>query len=246
MRVSAVQFKARREDLDASRAALVALADRAAARAHLCVLPEMAVTGYVHPSADHVRAVAEPPEGATFEALAPIAARHGTWLVCGFPELSGDSLYNSAMIVDPGGGLAGIYRKTLLYEADLPWATPGDTGYQRFECEAGAFGVGICMDLNDDSFTEWVRSADLRAVAFPTNWIDEDHDVWPYWAWRMADSGAALVAANTWGSEDGTRFRGLSAVVDGYTIRAAAPASGDGIIGCTLPATDWPGAPEGR
>jgi predicted amidohydrolase len=230
VRVGFVQFRARKGDLEGSRSALVALAERAAEGVDLCVLPEMAVSGYVFPDAAAVRQVAERPDGPTARALAAVARRRGCWLVAGFAEDAGDRLYNSALVFDRDGGLAFVYRKTLLYDADLPWATPGDSGYAAFDTGVGRFGVGICMDLNDDRFVAWVRGAGLRAVAFPTNWVSDDSgvDPWAYWAWRLQGVDAALVAANTWGTDGDTRFTGRSAVLRSRVIRAHLPEQGDG------------------
>ena len=235
MRVAAVQFKARRGRPAESRGALVELAGRAAEGADLVVLPEMAVTGYVFPDAASVAAVAEPAAGPTCAALAEVARLRRAWLVCGFPERAGDRLYNSALVLDREGALRAVYRKTLLYDADLPWATPGDSGYALFDTGAGVFTVGICMDLNDDAFVGWCRDQRPRAIAFPTNWIDEDSPVWSYWAWRLQGCDAALVAADTWGCEGQTRFRGESAILDGLVLRAAAPREGDAVLRATLP-----------
>ena len=243
MRVAAIQFKARRSaspmaDLDRSRDALVALAQRAAPGRDLVVLPEMAATGYIFADAAAVGAVAEASDGPTLRALAPVAREHRCWLVAGFPERDGDRLYNSAIVVNPRGDLAEVYRKTLLYDEDLHWATPGDTGYVAFDTGSGRFGVGICMDLNDDAFVAWVAGAELDAVAFPTNWVHEgsDIDLYTYWAWRMAPvESVALVAANTWGVEGQTRFSGRSCVLHRRRILGQLPETGDGIVRVTLP-----------
>ena len=234
MRVAAVQYKAIKGDPRGSLAALLQLARAAARGSDLTVLPEMAVTGYVFPDADAVRAVAEPAEGVTCAALAEVAREHGSWMVAGLPERDGDRLFNSALVIDPAGELRFVYRKTLLYEADVPWATPGDSGYASFDTEAGDFTVGICMDLNDDRFVTWCGQARARAVAFPTNWIDEGEQVWPYWAWRLGGTPSALVAANTWGAEGDVGFRGESAIIDGRAVLAAAPVTGDGVLRAVL------------
>ena len=235
MNVAAVQFKPRpKGDKDAALAALAGLAAQAAPGRELVVLPEMAATGYIFTALEAVRAVAEAPDGPTFQALAPVAAAHGCWLVVGFPEAAGELVYNSAMVIDPSGTLAFCYRKTLLYEADLPWATPGDSGYRRFDTRTGSFTVGICMDLNDDAFVAWCRESGVRAIAFPTNWIDEGHDVWPYWAWRC-EEGPALIAANTYGEDEGVRFSGRSAIIDGRRVLGWTDADGDAVVVATLP-----------
>lgn len=236
MRVSAVQFKPPKGDLPSARARLVRLAMRAAQDSDLVVLPEMSVSGYVFPDADSVRPAAERPDGPTYRALAPIARASGAWIVAGFAEDAGDRLFNSALIIDPRGALHAVYRKTLLFENDETWASPGDSGYLRIVTDAGAFGVGICMDLNDDRFVNWCASADLKAIAFPTNWLATDSgiDVWHYWAWRMDAVPATLVAANTYGLEAGILFCGRSAIMHGWRVLAAAPPEGDGIIRAVL------------
>jgi N-carbamoylputrescine amidase len=236
MNVAAVQFKPHRGDKPEALRQLVTLARAAAAGSDLIVLPEMAATGYLFADPAAVRPVAETPAGETFQALSPVAREAGAWLVCGFVEDAGDRLYNAALVIDRAGKLAFTYRKTLLFEADTAWATPGDSGYRTFDTGRGTFGVGICMDLNDDRFTAWCATSGARAIAFPTNCLDQGDDVWPYWAWRLREVPAALVAANTYGPEGEIAFRGTSCILDGRVVRDAAPRSGDAIVRATLPA----------
>ncbi|MEM6927384.1 MAG: carbon-nitrogen hydrolase family protein, partial [Myxococcota bacterium] len=235
-----VQFRAVKGDVETSRERLVALVERAAVDADLVVCPEMAVTGYVFEHADDVRRVAEPARGPTFEALREVARTRRCFVVAGFPEIDGDTLYNSAWVIDDRGELAFVYRKTLLYTEDLHWAEPGDSGYHAFDVAGVRVGVGICMDLNDDRFVDWIADAECEAVAFPTNWVrsdDDQVDTWTYWAWRLGGLSAALVAANTWGCDGDIEFSGRSAVLADRTIHAALPPCGDGVLRATIEAT---------
>lgn len=234
MRVAAVQFKADRSDLNGSRAALAAAVARAAVGSDLVVCPEMAATGYVFRDAAHAATVAEDPQGPTFQLLQPHARSQGAWVVAGFPERDGGRLYNSAMVIDASGELVFVYRKTLLFDADQTWAQPGDTGYAAFDTAFGRFGVGICMDLNDPEFVAWSASAGLDALAFPTNWIDEGADVWPYWRWRAALARTTLIAANTYGPDAPLSFVGQSAVLNARGVIAAGPHRGEAIVRATL------------
>ncbi|MEQ1507974.1 MAG: carbon-nitrogen hydrolase family protein [Myxococcota bacterium] len=236
MRIALVQYR-RQHPVDVSRVELVGLATAAAVGSDLVVLPEMAVTGYAFAGPDAVRAVAEAPDGPTVASWAAVARGAGCWVVGGFPERDGDRLFNSAAIVDPRGALRFVYRKTLLYEADLPWAAPGDSGYRAFDAEHGRFGVGICMDLNDDGFVGWVNGADLDVIAFPTNWVrdpDDSLDPWTYWAWRIDASGAALAAANTWGVDGGLSFTGRSAILHRRRLLGALGETGNGVVRATV------------
>lgn len=238
MRVAAVQYKAPKGDKEQALRELAHLAERAAPNQDLVVFPEMAATGYLFDSPEDVETVAEESSGPTLAALAPIARANGTWMVIGFPERAEEGFYNAALVIDRTGSLVFTYRKTLLYDADLPWALPGNSGYRAFDTGAGRFGVGICMDLNDDAFVAWCAREKLRVAALPTNWIHEEdalYDVWTYWALRMAHAReTALIAANTYGSERDTVFCGKSAVLDRFTVLDAAEAAGKEIVRATL------------
>jgi protein N-terminal amidase len=231
MRVAAVQFKATYADPAASRARVESrMVEARTAGVDLIVLPEMAFTGYVFAGPSALEAVAEPADGPTYAWASEQARRARCWVVVGFPERAADRLFNSALVVDPAGGLAFCYRKTLLFDADRTWATPGDSGYRRFETDAGSFAVGICMDLNDPRFLLWAWRQRLDVLAFPTNWIEEGLDVHAYWRERTEGSGAGLAAANTWGPERGVEFSGRSALMAGGEVVAAARRRGDACL----------------
>lgn len=242
MRAAAIQFKGNRKDLDGRRAALARWVWAAGPQTDLIVCPELAVSGYFFSERAEAFTVSEAPRGPTFQALAPVARALKTWVVCGFVERDQDRLFNSALVIRPDGSLAFVYRKTLLFEADEVWASPGDSGYSVFESDGGTFGIGICMDLNDDRFTDWLRQAAPDAVAFPTNWIEEGIDVWPYWAARLNGGRSALLAANSWGPEGVQGFSGRSAILQpdpargerSWLILAAAEAEGDSLIRARL------------
>lgn len=230
MRVAAIQYRADRKDPGGSAARLVDLVARAAEDADLVVLPETAASGYLFASVEDARAAAEHPEGGLFPALARVAASTGAWIVGGYVEDDGARLHNSARVIDGRGRLVDSYRKTLLFEEDLPWATPGRGAYRRHDTGVGTFTVGICMDLNDPRFVSWCRRAEVDAIAFPTCWLDEGLDIWPYWAARVAGTGAALVAANTWGRDGHLSFLGRSAVVAEGGAYAGLGPQGNGVV----------------
>jgi predicted amidohydrolase len=234
MKVAAIQFRTDKADILGSRARLAELANEAAEGHDLVVLPEMAPSGYSFVAREDVLAVAETPRGETFEVLSPVARLHQCWLVCGFAERDGDTLYNSAMVISPDGELAYVYRKTLLYEADLHWAQPGDSGYPLLHCGDVRFTVGICMDINDDAFIEWSQREKIRLIAFPTNWIEEGIPVWPYWAWRLRPTSACLVAANGFGKDGPLTVCGQSVILDGRKVLAGAPSAGVTILSATV------------
>ena len=234
MRVAVVQFRADRSDKSSSLQSLASLARTAGPGADVVVLPEMAATGYCFDSADAVRAVAERPMAETFELFSEVATDLTSWLVVGFAEQADEGLYNSALVIQPDGELAFVYRKTLLYELDTGWARPGDSGYRIFQTPRGSFTVGICMDLNDDRFLQYCNMQRPTVVALPTNWLYEGYPVWPYWAFRIAPHGLTLAAANTWGFEGAVRFSGGSAVMTGLDVLAGAALQGNAVLTAEL------------
>ena len=245
-RLAALQFKAHKEDADRSLAALCHLIAQAGdAGAQIIVCPEMATSGYLFEDARAIVSRCEPQQGGALPALSTLAARYGAYVICGYPELATGAggavrLYNSARVIGPDGTLLCNYRKRLLYTADMTWAAEGDTPYPLIDTPWGTLTVGICMDLNDDRFTEFLRQKSPLLTAFCTNWLDEGEDVLPYWCHRMAGVRGLFVAANTYGPEESaghppTRFCGRAAILafDGsrtVSLLARARKSGDSIV----------------
>ncbi|MBK9165981.1 MAG: carbon-nitrogen hydrolase family protein [Bryobacterales bacterium] len=94
-----------------------------------------------------VAEVAEPVPGPTTERLSAVARERRTWLAAGIYEREGDTLYNTAVLFDRDGKLAGRYRKVYLpreeYEAGL---SPGND-YPVFRTDFGTIGLMICYDV---------------------------------------------------------------------------------------------------
>lgn len=243
-RIAALQFKAHKDQPAASLAALCQLIDEAAAAgAALVVCPEMAYTGYLFENAAAILPHCEIARGGAFPRLSELAGRHGIYLVCGYPEIEesrepptapGTSslsprLFNSARVLGPDGTLLCNYRKRLLFTADTTWATEGDTPYPILPTPFGHLTVGICMDLNDDRFTEFLVQHSPLVVAFCTNWLDEGSDVLPYYLYRLRGFAGVFAAANTYGGETSpghapTRFCGRSTI---FSMAGPAPAPDD-------------------
>jgi len=153
--------------------ALDAVGHAADEGARIIVLPELTPSGYVFASAQEARSAAEPADGPTVTEWAQAARRRDLIIIGGFNELGADGqLYNSAVLVDPGGVRA-LYRKVHLWDAESDFFVPGTAPPPVVETEFGRVAMMICYDVE---FPEWVRlpalaGADLLAV--PTNWPAE-------------------------------------------------------------------------
>jgi len=120
----------------------------------LLILPEMALTGtrkfcpqnrpefiiysidsgYVFRTPDAIRPHLEPAAaGATTLFARELARRFGCTVVAGYPQYPGpdervpETLAgaNAAVVCDQGGTILCDYRKTNMYDTDLPWCIPG-------------------------------------------------------------------------------------------------------------------------
>lgn len=190
----------------------------------LTVAPECALTGYAFESRQEAWAWAEPVPGPSTQRLASLCRDRGGWVVAGLLERSGESMFNSAVVVGPGG-VEGVYRKVHLPFLGVDrFVESGDLGFPVFELPWGRVGVLICYDL---SFPEAARVLKLRGaqvLCVPANWPSEA-EIWCRWApvVRAPENHLFVATANRVGTERGFRFRGESCVVDpdGRVLAAA-------------------------
>jgi predicted amidohydrolase len=91
--------------------------------------------------------VAETVPGPTTEKLGALARRHKAWVAAGIYERDGRAVYNTAVLVDREGRLAGKYRKVYLPREEVERGlTPGNA-YPVFETDFGRVGLMICYDV---------------------------------------------------------------------------------------------------
>ena len=91
--------------------------------------------------------VSEPVPGQTTERLGSLAKKIGAYIIAGIYERDKNLVYNTAILIDRNGKLAGKYRKTHLPREEWERGiTPGDS-YPVFETEFGKVAIMICWDL---------------------------------------------------------------------------------------------------
>jgi N-carbamoylputrescine amidase len=233
--VAAVQA-AMSDDADRNVAHLSEMVREAAGRgAGVVLLPEL-FEGHYFPrrqrEEDFARArpLADHPTVAHFRQL---AAELDIALPISFFEQSGPHYYNSVAMLDAGGALLGVYRKSHIPDGpgyqEKFFFRPGDTGFRSFATRRGGLGVGICWD---QWFPEAARAMVLRGaevLLYPTAIGSEPHEpgMDTRDPWRRVMIGhavanaCAVVAANRVGHEgardDGEgpiRFYGSSFIAD--------------------------------
>jgi predicted amidohydrolase len=125
----------------------LALIDAAAATgAHLVCLPETFMAAGL--PASRIPELAEPIDGASFQALSERARRHGIHVVAGMFVRSGVRVENHAVLIDGNGHLVGSYAKKHPTEGEIDGGiTPGSRA-AVFQTSIGRIGLAICFDLN--------------------------------------------------------------------------------------------------
>jgi predicted amidohydrolase len=113
------------------------------AHVDLVVLPEgITVVG----TGKRYAEVAEPVPGPTTRRLGEFARAHKTYVVGGLYEREGRVVYNTAVLLDRYGNLAGKYRKVYLPREEMEQLTPGND-YPVFQTDFGTLGIMTCYDV---------------------------------------------------------------------------------------------------
>lgn len=114
---------------------------------------------------------AETIPGPTSQALGEAAKKAGTYVIAGIYEKEGTLIYNTAILIDRDGNIAGKYRKTHLPQTEVEGGlNPGDT-YPVFKTDFGTIGIEICYD---NFFPEVARNLMLNGaeIIFCPIWGD--------------------------------------------------------------------------
>lgn len=242
VRIAACQYEPHVGDVEGNREQAVAWAQRAAAEgADLCVLPELASSGYTFESVEEAAACAEDASsGATVAALVAVARESGMHIVCGVDEGAGSCRYNSAVLLGPSGRLA-TYRKLHLFHNEQSWFTPG-SGLPVVELPWGRVGMVICYDLWFPEAARALAVAGADVIVVPTNWVasfkrtvfdDQGYCQGDYVAMATAaQNGVVMACADRIGTERGLTFLGASIIVgaDGWPVAGPAPFDAEALL----------------
>ena len=140
------------------------------AKADLIVAPELATSGYLFTSVEELFGYAEPVPGPSTEKLTDAARESGCAMVFGMPELSGDTVYNSAVFVTPDG-VEYVYRKIHLFNTEKLYFARGDRGLKVVDYKNARVGLLVCFD---HMFPEAARTLALKGaevICHPSNLV---------------------------------------------------------------------------
>jgi predicted amidohydrolase len=192
-----------------------------AAGADLVVFPEASVTGYCVSSSESAVAI-----GVSVTDLKPIREaieRLDLLAVVGFAETDGKTVWNSAVLFEPGLAPR-VYRKTHLPFLGLDKFVEAGDLLEVFDTRIGKIGVIICFDLRLPEPARILALRGAEIIVLPTNWpeggeISANHIA----VARAAESRVFLATCDRVGVENGFRFIGLSKIIgpDGAVLAAA-------------------------
>lgn len=197
-------------------------AEAKASGARLLLMPEMYLSGYnIGPENARKFAI----NAAGLSPAQAIAKAHNIALVFGYPELVGDAVANSAVLIGPGGKILLNYRKSHLF-GDLDRAMFKSVGSEFALAELDGFKIGllICYDIEFPEPARLVALQGADILLIPTAQMEPYHQVAKYVIPTRAYENQIYVAyANHSGSDDGLDYIGLSSICgpDGTILAAA-------------------------
>ena len=109
--------------------------------------------------------------GESITALSALARKHNTYIISPIERKEGGSRYNTAVLIDRNGKVAGSYDKIYPYwdEFNLnPPVKPGIKGVPVFETDFGKIGMAICFDANFPEVWQELKDNGAEVVFWPS------------------------------------------------------------------------------
>lgn len=214
MKIGYYQFVPEFGNVEANRKRIVDAIGRS--DADLLVIPELATSGYYFPDTDTARGLSETVPGPSTEAVSKAAEKNGVTVVMGIPELDGDRLYNSAVMVDRNGVQA-VYRKVHLFNEEKLHFSPGSEVFPLIEINGTKIGLLVCFDHMYPEAARSLALAGARIICHPSNLVLPEYGQLTSRV-RALENRVFWILANRWGTEcvgeNSLTFTGVSQVVD--------------------------------
>jgi predicted amidohydrolase len=103
--------------------------------------------------------LAEPIPGPTTNRMSEWARAHQCYVICPIHERQGGKIYNTAVVLDRSGQVAGAYRKIHVVENEMQaGASCGRANPKTIQTDFGKIGIQTCFDVNwSDGWTALKR-----------------------------------------------------------------------------------------
>ncbi len=231
IRIGVVQMNARLHDKEYNLAQAEEGIRRAAASgADIICTPEVAVQGYPRVSlprntspedpkivAERARilAGAERVPGPATERFASLARELHIWIVFGIDENRAGRLYNSAVLMNPQGAIAGVYSKVHLQNWMSASGVNNGSGFPVFDVEIAGkrakVGIVICYDIQHPESVRELALGGAEIVFVPYCTSDFSRPLLVHLFETRALENRVFIARTNYGAP---RNSGTSSIID--------------------------------
>jgi predicted amidohydrolase len=109
----------------------------------------------------------EPIPGPSTKFLGDLSRKYHLYIVAGILEKEGDVVYNTAVLLDRNGKVAGKYRKVSLPREEIDGGiTPGNS-FPVFDTDFGRIGMMICWDVSFPEAAKTLASKGAEIIFMP-------------------------------------------------------------------------------
>ncbi|HWR53797.1 MAG TPA: carbon-nitrogen hydrolase family protein [Bryobacteraceae bacterium] len=135
--------------------------------------------------------------GPATDMLAERARRYKTWVATSLHEREGDLLYNTAVLIDRHGRIAGKYRKVHLATVEGERGITPGSDYPVFDTDFGRVGMLVCWDnwFVEPARVMRLKGAELLLLPIAGDGVPGHWDVIS--RARAIDNGVFVVSAST-------------------------------------------------
>jgi predicted amidohydrolase len=182
---------------------------RKAAPADLMLLPELFTIGYGKKAFESLGLLAEDRDGPTITRFRRVARELKSFIVFGFPERAGKSVFNSAAVINDRGGLVDVYRKMHIPQ----FSETMEKDYFRrggktcsFNLKGVKTGLIICYDIRFPEITRKLALKDgIQLLVHPVGFCrDETFASWPiFTVTRAIENQVYVLSVNRAGKNNG-------------------------------------------
>ncbi len=160
--------------------------------------------------------------GRRLDECAALARELEIVVVIGAARRDGEQTFNSAIVIDSDGSVAGTADKHFLWHFDRQWFAPGER-IEPIRTSAGTLGVLVCADGRIPLIAKTLVDQGAELLVMPTAWVTSGRD--PSFLenvqadllarMRARENAVPFVAANKCGVElDCVAYCGKSQIVD--------------------------------
>jgi predicted amidohydrolase len=215
LRAGVIQFDVKLGDISSNlESAVTAIRRLSRQGAQLAVLAELWTCGFDHANiSQHAEKTPE-----IIEMLSRTAKMHKMVIAGSLPEISDGNVYNTLVLIDADGSIAGGYRKVHLFSAGREGqAFAAGQKTEVWNTSLGPIGGMICYDIR---FPELCRSLAIqgaRLIVVCAQWPEARIAHWDTLLQaRAIENQLFIVAANRTGSEPPLNFPGHSQIISPY------------------------------